>query len=122
MYIYFTYHLNKEEHCTLFPRPHKTLYCFDLTQTVSPCILRLYPLYTNLDTLCSTLFYCVILIILCFSLYFNSFTLISLDFLLPTSDYIYEPPHSFTYLITIEPDITLTLPFSHYTLAIGTDY
>jgi hypothetical protein len=115
--------LKREKLHTLFPRPRKTLYHFDLTQTLFPCILRPRPLYIDLDTLCSTLSYYIIFIILHFSLCFISFILILLDLLLLTLDCVYEPPHSlkYHYPITIELDITLTLPFSHRTFAIGTD-
>jgi hypothetical protein len=70
----------------------------------------------------STLTHCVLLIILCFSSCFISFTPISFDLLLPTSDYVYRHPHSFTYPypISIEPDITPSTPF-YSTLATGTD-
>jgi hypothetical protein len=94
-----------------------------LTQTAFPCIIRPRPLYIDLDTPHSTLLYCILLIILCFTSHFISFAPISLNLLLPASDYIYEPPHSLTYpyTITIEPDITPFTPFSHHTFATGTD-
>jgi hypothetical protein len=76
--------------CTSFRRPCKTLYHFNLTHTVLLCVIRPCPLYINLDTLCYTLFYCILLIILRFSSCFISFTLISLDLLLPTLDYILQ--------------------------------
>ena len=106
-YLYFTYHSHfkqREKLHTLFPRPCKTLYCFDLTQTVLPCVLRPHPSYIDLDTPHS----CILLTILCFSSHFIGFTLISLVLLLPTLDCVYEPTHSFTYpyLISIELDIT----------------
>ena len=101
--------LKREILCTSLPRPRKTLYHFDSTQTVFPCFIRPCSLYIDLETLCSTLLYCVLLIILHFSLCFISFAPILLDLSLPTSDYVYKPPHSFTYPypISIEPDITV---------------
>jgi hypothetical protein len=76
---------------------------------VFPCILRPCISYIDLDTLHSTSFYCVLLIILHSSSRFISFTPILFDLLLPTSDYVYKSPHSLTYPypIFIEPDITL---------------
>ena len=108
--------------CTLLRRPRKTSYCFDLTQTAFPCIIRPRISYIDLDTLCSISFYCVLLIILCFSLRFISFAPISFDLLLPTSDYVYRHTHSFTYPypISIEPDIIPFTPF-YRTFATGTD-
>ena len=98
------------------PHLHKILYHLNLTQTVFYCILRHYPSYINLDILHSTLFYCVLLIILCFSSCFVGFTLISLDILVHTSDYIYgHTTHwHIPYLITIELDIhPFITPSSH---------
>ena len=69
---------------TSLPRPRKTSYRFDLTQTVFPCVIRPHPSNIDLDTLCSTSFYCVLLIILCFSLHFISFAPILLNLSLPT--------------------------------------
>ena len=42
---------------TSLPRPHKTSYHFDLTQTAFPCVLRPRPSYIDLDTLRSTSLY-----------------------------------------------------------------
>jgi hypothetical protein len=91
--------------CTSLRRPRKTSYHFNLTQTAFPCVIRPQPSNIDLDTLCSTSFYCVLLIILCFSLRFIGFTPILLNLSLTTSDYVYEPPHSLTYPypISIEP-------------------
>jgi hypothetical protein len=87
--------------------PRKTLYHFDLTHTALYCVPRHHPAYIDLDTLCSTLFYCVLLIILCFTSRFISFASISLDLLIQTSDYIYRHTLTFTlpYPITINQDI-----------------
>ena len=98
------------------PLPFKkrnTLYHFNLTQTAFPCVIRPFPLNIDLDTLHSTSFYCILLIILCFSSYFIIFAPISLNLSFPTLDCVYEPPHSFTYHypISIEPDITPLHPF-----------
>ena len=105
-----------------FQRPRKTSYRFDLTQTAFPCIIRPRISYIDLNTLRSTSFYCVLLIILCFSSRFIGFAPISFNLLLPTSDYVYRHPHSFTYPypISIELDITPSTPF-YSTLATGTD-
>src|ERR1700677_4106041 len=46
------------------PCLRKILYHLDLTWTVFYCILRHYPLYLDLDPLCSISFYCLISIIL----------------------------------------------------------
>src|SRR6202050_499116 len=72
------------------PRLCKISYHLDLTRTAFYCVLRHYPSYLDLNTLHSTSFYCVISIILCFSSHFIGFTLISLDFLLHTSDCRYK--------------------------------
>ena len=82
--------LNKEKHHTSFPRPHKTSYHFNLTQTVFPCVIRPCPSYIDLNTLHSTLFYCILLIILCFNSGFISFTPILLNLSLPTTDYFFQ--------------------------------
>ena len=106
----------REKHCASFPRPRKTLYHFNLTPTVFPCILRPCPSYINLDTPHSTSLYCVLLIVFCFTSCFISFTPISLNLSLPILDCVYKPPHSFTYpyLITIELDITIFPFFTLY--------
>jgi hypothetical protein len=87
----------------------KTLYRLDLTHTVFYCVPRLYPVYINLDTLRSTSLYCVLLAILCFSSHFISFTSISFNLLILTSDSIYGhiPTITHSYPIAIEPDIHL---------------
>src|SRR3984885_14367780 len=96
--------------CSLALR--KTLYPFDLTHTVFPCVLRPYPVYIDLDTLHSTSFYCVLLIILCFSSHFIGFALISFDLLIHTSDYVYRhiPTLTLLYPINIGQDIHPFLP------------
>ena len=108
---------------TSLPRPCKTLYCFNSTQTVFPCILRPRPSYIDLNTLHSTLLYCVLLIILCFSLRSISFAPISLILLLLTLDCIDKHHHSLTYPypISIEPDITPFTPFNTSHIATRTD-
>ena len=84
-----------------------------------PCVSGHYPTYIDLDTLCSTSFYCVLSIIL----HFIVFASISLNLLIHTSDCIYGPIPSLThpYLITIESYITPLLTPSHIS-HIGTDY
>jgi hypothetical protein len=117
-YLYFTYH----SHCTeknIVPCPlalRKTLYRFNLTQTAFYCVPRHYPASIDLNALCSTLFHCVFLTILCFSSCFIGFASISLDLLLPTLDCIYGHTPSLTllYSITIESDIHhFYHPFHH---------
>jgi hypothetical protein len=94
----------------------KTLYRFNLTQTAFYCVPRHYPVYIDLDTLCSTSFYCILSIILCFSSHFIGFTSISLDLLIPTSDCIngHTPPLTFLYPITIDQDIHPFATFSSH--------
>src|SRR6202050_629643 len=106
----------------LSPRLRKTSDRLDLTRTAFYCVIRPYPSYLDLDTLRSTSFYCVILIILRFSSRFISFTSISLSILLHTSDCIYRHiTHlHLPYPITIEPDTPFNTPF--FIGHIGTDY
>src|ERR1700683_1673645 len=42
------------------PHLRKISYHLDLTRTAFYCILKHYPSYLDLDTLCSTSFYCII--------------------------------------------------------------
>src|ERR1700683_1928605 len=117
-YLYSTYHSHFKKKNIVPRSPHirNILYHLDLTRTVFYCVLRHYPSYLDLDTLCSTSFYCINSIILCFSSRFIGFTSISLDFLLHTSHFIYEHTTHLhiPYPIIIKPDIhPFNTPPSH---------
>src|ERR1700689_1930004 len=91
---------------------HKTSYRFTSTHTAFYCVPRPYTAYIDLDTPRSTSFYCVLLIILCFSSRFIGFASISFDLLIQTSDYVYRhiPTLTLLYPINIGQDIHPFLP------------
>src|ERR1700733_10288934 len=78
--VIFTYILPTTPITYIVPRslaPRKTSYRFALTHTAFYCVPRHYTAYIDLDTLRSTLLYCILSIILHFTSRFISFALIS---------------------------------------------
>jgi hypothetical protein len=109
--LYFTYHSHYIQRVTLYLVP---------SPFVRLCIASIWL------TLCSTAFldiilctltstHCILLIILHFSSRFIGFPWISLDLLLPTSDYVYGhiPTLTLLYPITIDQDIHPFITFLH---------
>jgi hypothetical protein len=97
--------------CSLALR--KTSYRFASTHTAFYCVPKPYTTYIDLDTPRSTSFYCVLLIILCFSSRFIGFASISFDLLIQTSDYVYGHIPSLTLLYPITIDLDIHLFYHH---------
>jgi hypothetical protein len=98
--------------------PRKTSYRFDLTHTVFYCVPRHYPTYIDLDTLRSTSFYCILLIILRFSSRFIGFSSIFCYLHWTTFTDISPHSHSFIRSLLVWSGYTPFLPSPFFTLVI----